>query len=353
MTKLLPYIYNQQNSIDVFEKTNEFLESNSEIKTKIEKLGWVFHSIGKSIPQTKENFWSGHYFPYVESWNELQISFNLASQGLYKQAYTSLRSALEVGMLSVYYNINDDGHKVVQSWLRSKNSWEANTPRADKIWKILKSNENIAKYNSIYGLEDEFGSLSFLHNYVHTKGYRYSNELGIPKSNFQTFEEDVFLNWLKTYQRIIILLVKLHILKYPISIIEYEWSRKVGIDNPYPVLEIFEIELIKELLSDECINVLKNIAENDKNTQGLFGYICSLPDITDEEEELQIINLDKSMIEHGEGFIEWEKKERERMERYSNETKIKVSNRIEIIRKWAIENNMMKPMQERIKGQGS
>lgn len=352
MIKLIPYIYEPEKSLEVLQKTEEYFTANPEIKNKIEKLGWVYHSIGNSIPQTTENFWSGHYFPYVESWDELQISFNLVAFGLYKQSFMSLRSALEVGMLSVYYNINDDGHEVVKDWLSSKDTWEANTPRSDKIWKILKSNDNINKFNELFGLEDEFNSLSFLHNFVHTKGYKYSNQLGIPKTNSQTFEEDIFLKWLNIYQKIIVFIVTLHILKYPISIIEYDWSVKIGIDNPYPVLEIFEIEKIKDLLPKEYIDELKKIAESDKETQELFDHISNLPDMSETDQELQIIELDKMFIEHGEGFIEWEKKERETIKKCSDEVKEKISKRIEIIRDWAIENNMMKPQLKRLKEEG-
>ena len=53
-------------------------------------------------------------------------------------------------------------------------------------------------------------------------------------------------------------IVTLHILKYPISIIEYDWSVKIGIDNPFPVLEIFEIEKIKDFLPKEYIDELRN-----------------------------------------------------------------------------------------------
>ena len=49
------------------------------------------------------------------------------------------------------------------------------------------------------------------------------------------------------------------------------------------------------------------------------------------------------------GFIEWEKKEKELMKECSDEVKEKISKRIEIIREWAIENNMMKPKLERLK----
>lgn len=304
------------------------------------------------IPLTMENFWSGHFFPYTESWDELQISFNLALFGLYKQAFTSLRSSLELGMLSVYYNINDEGHKTVKDWLNSKDGWDADTPRAKKIWKILKTNKNIFEFNELFNIEGSFENLNFLHNYVHTKGYKYSNRLGIIKSNCQTFEEGILLKWLNTYENIVMLIITLHMLKYPISVIEFNWHEKVGIDNPFPVLNMSEIQRIKKLLPTTHFSKIESIASNDQETQELLKHIMGIPDMTEEEQEDQLIDFDKSTIENGVGFIKWEIQERELIKRYSDESRIKALERIEILRKWAIENEMMKPKMERLKEQG-
>ena len=349
MKSYAPLIYNPEKSLEVLRSTNSYFDANSELKEKYENLGWAYFSIGKSIPQTMENLWSGHFFPYRESWDELQISFNLVLLGLYKQAFVSLRGALELGLLSVYYNINDEGHKTVKDWLKSKNTWEANTPRSDKIWKILNSNNNISKFNNKYDLSKDFDNLSFLHNYVHTKGYKYSNSMGILKSNFQTFEASVLIEWLDTYEKIIKIVITLHMLKYPISIIEYDWGRKIGIDNPYPVLEIFEIQRIKDLLPKEHITEIKSIAESDSETKNLFNHINEMPDMSEEEAEVQIINLDKSIIEHGLGFLEWEKQELRLIEKYNQESKNKVLKRINLLREWAIENDMIKSKLVRLK----
>lgn len=347
-----PYIYEPEKSIEVFKVSEKYLNINPSIKEKIINLDWCYKSIGKSVPQTMENFWSGHFFPFVESGEELQISFNLVMFGLYKQAFTSLRSALEVGMLSVYYNINDDGHKIVKDWLNSKDTWEANTPRSDKIWKILKTNKNIDNFDRKLNLKDRFEDLSYLHNFVHTKGHKYSNKLGLMKSNFQTFEEKVFLKWLDAYENIVIIVATLHMLKYPIASIEYDWSDKVGIDNPFPVLEIFEIERIREILPFEYFCEIQSIAGGDSDAQELLKHIDRLPDMTEEEKEQQKINFDKSMIEHGQGFFEWEMQELKYLEKMSDAHKDKVLCRIDIIRQWAIENNMMKPKVERLKDDG-
>lgn len=345
MSKYLPYIYEPEKSIEVLKKTEDFLKNYPAFKANIEELGWVHHSIGNIIPQTTENFWSGHFFPYTESWDELQISLNLVLFGLYKQAFMSLRSGLELGLLSVYYNINDDGHKAVQDWLKSRDSWEANTPRTNKIWEIMRSNDNIKYFDDKLKLRKHFNKLSFLHNYVHTKGYKYSNCLGIMKSNYQTFEENVFLEWLNTYQEIVIIIATLHLLKYPIGVIRFDWNKKVGIDNPFPVLREVEIEKLEKLLPQEYIVEIKKIAGRDKFTQDLFTYIKELPDMTELDVEEQIISRDKMSIEHHPGgFIGWEQREKDLIEKlgYNEASKKKVLDRIKFLRKWAVENNMMK-----------
>src|SRR6478735_450237 len=103
------FIYTPDKSIEVYKETKEFLNQNPEVSAKIEELSWIYYSLHNVIPTTTEAFWSGHNFPYEESWDELQISFNLICFGLYKQAMASLRSALELGLLSVYYNISNEG----------------------------------------------------------------------------------------------------------------------------------------------------------------------------------------------------------------------------------------------------
>jgi hypothetical protein len=297
---------------------------------------------------------SGHFFPFVESSEELQVSFNLAMLGLYKQAFMSLRSGLEVGMLSVYYNINDIGHIVVRDWLLSKATREANTPKAETIWKMLKTNKNIDNFDRKLDLKERFKDLSYLGNYVHTKGIRYSNALGQRVSNSQTFKEAIFLEWLEAYEKVVVIVSTLHLLKYPIASIEYNWSDKVGDDNPFPVLESFEIERIKEILPFTYFHEIQSIAKNDPDTKKLMTYIDSLPNLTEEEKEQQIIDTEKLMIEHGQGFIQWEKQKLEWLDIDSmgEEARAKVLRRTELIKQWAIENNMMKSKLERLKEDG-
>lgn len=336
-----PYIFEPEKSIEVCRKTSDYLLENSNIKDKIGELGWFYHIIGMTIPQNWDNLFSGHTFPFSESWEELQISYNLICFGLYKQAFVSLRSALELGMLSVYYNINDEGHKMVKDWLSSKDSNDANTPRAGTIWKVLLSNDNIKKFDKEHNLKKSFDELGFLHNYVHTKGNKYSNKLGRFKSNFQTFEPDIIDSWLKTYEKIASIICSLHLLKYPIAVVRYNYSRKFGIDIPsFGGLEEFNIEKIRRILPDNYLSTIESIAENDKTTQETINEIKSFPDKTEEEVEEQCRFIEKISIE-GSGFIKW-LEQQERFLELINEKEFSevMQNRIEYLKNWSIKNDL-------------
>lgn len=349
----LPLIYTPEKSNEVLNESYHFFEENSNILEKYQELSLAYHSIGMIIPQTIENFWSGHFFPYSESWDELQISFSLALFGFYKQAFVSLRSALELGMLSVYYNINDEGHKTVQNWLNSKDTREADTPRSNKIWGILNSNRSISRFNKIHNLRNNFDELVFLHNYVHTKGYKYSNQLGLMKSNFQTFEKKILMEWLDAYEKIAILVITLHMLKYPISIIKFDWSTKTGIDIPFPVLREFEIDRIKNILPAQYIKEIQAISNEDPETQDLFNYIVQIPDMTVAEAEEQALEFDKGYIENGIGFIQWEALLLKTVKNHKDDQEIKnkILSKIETLREWATKKNLMESKIDRIKKQ--
>ena len=244
------------------------MQIQPEIKKRIEELGWIYHAVGMIIPQNLENLWSGHYFPFIDSWEELQVSFTQICFGLYKQAFVSLRSGLELGMLSVYFNINDDGHNAVKEWLQSKDKKEADTPFAKTIWKILLQNDNISKFNEKHDIEGVHKNLGYLHNYVHTKGAKHSNRMGLFKNNSQTFEAELITKWIKSYADIISLVSTLHLLKYPISVIRFDYSKKFGIDIPsFGGLEEYNIDKIAKILPENYLSDIELIAKEDPETQ--------------------------------------------------------------------------------------
>lgn len=348
--KFWPYTYEPDKSIEVYRQTEKYFEDNYEIKKRVEELGWIYHTVGMIIPQNLENFWSGHYFPFIDSWEELQVSFNQICFGLYKQAFVSLRSGLELGMLSVYFNINDDGHNAVKDWLQSKEAKEADTPHTKTIWKILKQNDIIRLFNEKHDLEKVHKDLGYLHNYVHTKGAKYSNGMGISKSNSQTFESKLILKWLDTYAEIISLVCTLHLLKYPISVIRFDYSKKFGIDIPsFGNLEEHNIDRISTILPADYLADIETIAQVDKATQETIKEVKAFPDMTEEQVEEQIINLEKMSIENGQGFTKWLENNKQIMKSIGQEEfDNRMKSRIAILRQWAEENNFMESKAKRL-----
>jgi len=343
-------MYEPKNSIKVLKETEKYLEENLELENRLDESKWIYHSIGMIIPQTFENLFSGHFFPYLESQQELQISFNLVCFGLYKQAFVSLRSALELGLLSVYYNINDDGHNTVKDWLSSKDSYDSNTPRAGKVWKILLSNPNIKEFNDKHDLRKTFDELGYLHNYVHTKGAKFSNRMGLLKGNSQTFESNLIIKWLKSYEDVIFLICILHLLKYPLAVVRFDYSKKFGIDIPsFGGLQEYYIDKIAKMLPEGYLKDIEEIAKKDKQTQETIKEIKSFPDMTDEEVENQALELEKMFIEDGEGFILWLESQKNILKAVGEtEFSDSMKMRIEILRSWAIENDFMNPKFERL-----
>lgn len=323
--------YNLQNGIKVSKKTKIHLE-NINFLNELNELLCIYHDMINIIPQTRDNFASGHSFPYQDSWDELQISFNLCSLGYYKQANTSLRSALELGLLSVYWNINNNGESTIKQWFNSKE----NTPRLSEIWKCISKNKNFQVFQLEYNIKERLLKLNDLHNFVHTKGYFYSNKVGLIKSNTNTFEEEAFTQWYKRFKEVVLVIVILHLVKYPLGTIRYDFSKKFGIDIPwFGVLEIYQVDRLEKYIGSEIFNKIYKLSENDKNVQQVMNIVINKPDMTEQDMDNQIMKKDKADIKYL-GFKIWVNNEKKLLNVISDKKKFK--NHIEYLENWATQN---------------
>ncbi|MBU4284848.1 hypothetical protein KKF60_03120 [Patescibacteria group bacterium] len=339
-----PLTYKCEKSIQVYKESVSFIEKK-DLKEKISKLFWAYYDIESVIPETIDSFWSGHIFPWKDSWEELQISFNLCLFGLYKQAMVSLRVSLELGLLSVYWNLNDDGHIIIKEWLRS----DKDTPRNREIWGKLEQYKNIQAFQKKHDLKSRILKLGFLHNFAHSKGHSYSNEIGLFKSNCQTFEVGGFNMWFSTFEEIVKVLSVLHLIKYPLGVIKFDYFRKFGIDTPsFGGLDRFQIERFKDIIGKKVFAVLESIAKNDQHVKKIMKDIKRLPDMTKEKIEKQVIDLDKEMIK-GPGFKKWFENEKNLLKKMRGNEKKRIQNRIKYLKDWAKKNRYMEPAWQRRK----
>lgn len=322
-----------------WEKCLEIAEQNRELllTPETDEAFWAHMTATHVVPHTTESMWSGHFLPATESMTEAETSCNLALCGYYKQAMSSLRSALELGLLSVYWNVGDDGHVVIRRWLNSRED----TPRPREIWDRLTAHPGIASFCDQFGLKDEilelFGELS---NYVHTRGRLYSNEFWDPELGLavgQRASEIRVREWADTYRKVAWIILALHLAKYPVGTIRYDWNLKFGIDVPaFGGLSTPEVDRAEAFLGEEAFESLHELARHDETTVGLMEWIESKPDMTRDDVERQIRRMAMSDIEH-QGFEAWEHNERKIYGSLPDGIPDEVEQRIRELRDWAQE----------------
>jgi len=213
-------------------------------------------------------------------------------------------------LLSVYWNLNDDGHQTVKEWLRSRED----TPRMGEIRAKLVKHRNFQEFERGYDLLSHLLSFGYLHNYVHTKGYKFSNRLGMPKSNFQTFEETAFRKWLGSFRDVIVVLSICHLVKYPLGTVRFNYDAKFGIDTPsLGGLRDHQVDRLEELVGPRTFSRIAEIGRGDPHMQETLAWVKSLPDMSEDEVEHQIVEMDKRDIEMY-GLENWLENERMSME---------------------------------------
>lgn len=297
--------FTAEKCFSVLKESKEYLASSGRADF-IRGLTNAYFPVAKLIPIPIEAMLSGTLFPWMESHNDLQISSILASFGLYKQAHASLRSALELALQSVYWNIDDDGHVVIQGWVRSRDG----TPFVSKVWKRLMKHPNFVAAADTLELEERFRSLGVLHDYVHTRGIRFSNAVPFPDGGklrvpVQRFSEEAYEEWLGFFAEVVRFSAVCHLIRYPLGTVKYDWGSKFGIDIPQcGALEMHEVDALEELVSKPVFAVIRPLAETDPHVRHILDWVLEQPDMSPEDVEKQMVEQAIELVRGG-GFASW------------------------------------------------
>jgi hypothetical protein len=271
---------------------------------EIRRLASGYSLTHRVLPERTDEILSGHQFPWFESEEDLQISFNLASFGYYKQAHGALRSALDLGLLLVYWSMNEDGHSAFKQWLRS----HACTPFASQVWKRVSSHPNFQAFQDAfltshsYHLAEQFKSVSELGNFVHTKGAKFSNVLPFPGTSVrirgQQFSEDGFDAWQRRFGATVRFLVVCYLVRYPIGTVRYNWGRKFGIDIPaFGGLPDNWISMLEELVTPDVFRTISDLAKTDQQVAEIMEWVESLPELSEDAINDQVFQQQKSLVQ--------------------------------------------------------
>ena len=292
-----PLIINDHEKVEnVYEISEEYLLNNNNLLEETANYLRAYYEAHHLVPQTLENFWSGHSFPFSESYYELENSFELCKQGFYRYSLFALRCALELAVIGLCYNKNDLAHIEIQKWIRS----EENTPWFKKSLKHIFDLDNFYKFNQEFPLENDIYNLySLLSDYVHSKGYRYSTT-GQSLSNFNQFNESSLILYVELMKKTVSCMVTMMLLKYPIGLKNLPLWEKFGFDAPAAGFLSEHIQqIVLNALDEKIKEILQKICDSDPIVKEIINQILSMPDLTEEQLNKQRAEWDDLMEKKG------------------------------------------------------
>jgi hypothetical protein len=263
----------------------EYLENQRDLHNRIETFIRAYYEIGDLIPQTDENLMSGHFFPYSQSYYELENSYQLCLEGFYRYSFIALRSVLELGTLGIHVTLRDREHLDVKPWLKSIER----TPNLRHMLSKLEGIPNYREFDKRFGLRKRileiYGELCA---FVHVQGYPFSSS-ALTRSNVNNFNSIALAKYGDTASKVISNLVVIYLLKYPVGMQPLPLDEKFGLNGPVGgFLQEYQVKLITSLLPSEETEFLQKQSDEDPNTQSIVEQIGSLPDLTPEQMQRQV-----------------------------------------------------------------
>lgn len=288
---------NYSTAISTYESLSIF-EEKEKLQSLIKESIYLIFVISQSYPvENTTDFSSGSNFAMMEAHHEFGSSYEITKLGFFKQGLMSLRSGLDLGILSTYWSIVGKNNATFKEWLRAREK----TPFSKPIEKKLLTNPNINIFNERYPIRDFLDKLGVLHHYVHTKGVPYSTFGEFQKLlSGQESNETLLERWYQLFQKCVQLIVILHLLKFPIASLNYDFIKKFGSYNKSPfcggLFGDFQENLIR-LIGQEKLDFIQKIAREDDETLGLLEWLNSHPDLSQEEIDIIVTEEQKEWKE--------------------------------------------------------
>ena len=98
-----PHLNQPDRANEVYEISREYLLGHEDLTNRIQDHLRARYEVNDVVTETAPKLESGHFFPFLESYTELELSLSLALLGFYRHAFDSLRSSFELCVAGVYY----------------------------------------------------------------------------------------------------------------------------------------------------------------------------------------------------------------------------------------------------------
>gem|GEM_PF-5882786 len=187
---------------------------------------------------------------------------------------------MELGLLGVYFAVEDMEHIEIQDWLRSNEG----TPFMRRMTERFFNIDQFKQFNDRFGLVDRLlSSYSELGGFIHTRGYLYS-PMKHSGSNVNRFQPTALEMYFESMTRVVTDIITVMLIKYPIGMIPLHLDQKFGFNGPAGgLLNAGQQEAVIEILEPEEREYLEKVAADDPDVQGIVEQIDAMPDVTQEQ----------------------------------------------------------------------
>jgi len=279
-----PGLNNPTRANEVCEESGNHFREHADLRKRVEDHLRARYEINDLVPQSLASLGSGHYFPFSESYNELEGSLILAVFGFYRHAFVALRTSMELSLVGVFYDRDDDSASEIEQWIRSGER----TPNFKKMIKALSSIRGYAAFCRASNFQE-----ILLHNYdnlggfVHVRGYSYSSTR-LWSSGVIGFSKDSLHGYIESFCEVAHSSVILMLLKYPIGMQALPLFAKFGLDSPAGgFLDVEARAAVLNILTEQEHTVLLAISNTDPDVRQVVESIEAMPDLTTEQVDQQ------------------------------------------------------------------
>ena len=275
---------------ECYNASSSFFDENAVARRRVANHLWGFHEIMNLVPQTTSSFGSGHYFPIAEAYFQLECSYQLMLEGFYRQSLLSLRTVLELGLLQIFFAIDDQEEIAIQPWLSSAERTPMRRRLLDELRRLTFLQEFDEHFGFIDRIRDTFDQLDA---YVHTRGRTHSG-YWLSGPGCIRFTERSLLLCIDTFCSVISTIMTTLLLKYPIGMQALPLDEKFGFFGPMGgFLQEHQVELIRGLLYPEEASFIQRHSDKDEMIQRIVRHFENLPDLSPEKWKRQSDELDQ------------------------------------------------------------
>lgn len=340
-SELLPLLHSKRSVDETYELTAQYLQDNAVVLEDINDHYWALHYVWDVIPQNISTiFRSSHTFPAMEAQSKFDSAIALALEGFYHESILCLKNCYELGLLSVFYNHDENGPSNIEAWAKG----EIDTPFMRELKKGLKKVPGFIDFDVKFGLFDELdATYRTLNNYSHTRGIRHSARGIAMQSNVNHFEEKAFSEWWRVASVVAKSLVLVHTIRYPLAIKKLNLYTKFGISIPFGYfLDDGHVDMVRKVLPDDRLQFIEGLLEKDEFSQSVIKDVLDMPDMTKEDYKKQTFNHHRMSVEHDpDGYEGWFESHSKMYEQFGVDVYEKFLEEAKELKKWAEENGFM------------